>query len=154
MPAPRPAPPLLPPTILCPTTHPPPPPTRSYSGSGNKAFALSTALWTFQQRGVLEVSALRHRKAATGELNPVLYRVNDDVEFEIDIFEVVDGKRQPYKWVAVAARALFAAWSRPGGRQGAAPGQMGPAPATLAPERAHRGGGRPPASPSTPSVAL
>jgi oligosaccharyltransferase complex subunit beta len=45
---------------------------------------------------VLEWSAPRHRKTATGELNPPLYRVNDDVEFEIDVKELSDGAERPY----------------------------------------------------------
>jgi len=69
---------------------------RSYPKSGNRAFCLGVALWTFQRRGVLEWSAPRHRKTATGELNPPLYRVNDDVEFEIDVKELSDGAERPY----------------------------------------------------------
>lgn len=80
---------------------------KSYPKSGNEAFAVAAALWTFQQRGVLEASAPRHRKvgagpAAAAEESPGLYRVNDDAEFEIDIFEVTGaakeggGERRPY----------------------------------------------------------
>lgn len=69
----------------------------SFPKSGNRAFCLSSALWALQQRGVLDVSAPRHRKVSTGEEGPELYRVEDEVEFEIDIFEVEGGKRTPYK---------------------------------------------------------
>ncbi|GBF95806.1 hypothetical protein Rsub_08242 [Raphidocelis subcapitata] len=69
--------------------------SKSFTKSGNRAFALAVALWTFQQRGVLEASAPRHRKVG-GEAEPALYRINDEVEFAIDIFEVNGGERKPY----------------------------------------------------------
>jgi hypothetical protein len=48
---------------------------------------------------VLEASAPRHRNVVTGEEGPSPYRVKDEVQFEIDIFEVEGGERRPFKWV-------------------------------------------------------
>ncbi|KIZ07826.1 oligosaccharyltransferase complex subunit beta [Monoraphidium neglectum] len=70
---------------------------KSYPQSGNRAFALAATLWAFQQRGVLEASAPRHRNVVTGEEGPSPYRVKDEVQFEIDIFEVEGGERRPFK---------------------------------------------------------
>ncbi|KAI8463906.1 MAG: Dolichyl-diphosphooligosaccharide--protein glycosyltransferase subunit WBP1 [Monoraphidium minutum] len=71
---------------------------KKYPKSGNRAFALATMLWAMQQRGVLEVGEPRHRTlSGTGpEESPPLYRVNDEAEFEIDIWELEGGQRRPY----------------------------------------------------------
>jgi oligosaccharyltransferase complex subunit beta len=66
--------------------------------SGNEQLAVSASLWAFQQRGVLMVEGPRHRLLtdAPGSPAPAGYRVNDEVEFALDVWEVVDGKKKPF----------------------------------------------------------
>lgn len=56
--------------------------------SGNKEFCMATALWAFQRRGVLTVKEedIRHWNVDT-RLSPEMYRINDDIHFEIKVFE-------------------------------------------------------------------
>ncbi|KAI8472693.1 MAG: dolichyl-diphosphooligosaccharide-protein glycosyltransferase [Monoraphidium minutum] len=71
----------------------------SFPESGNRAFTLAAALWAFQRRAVLRASPPRHRvvTAGRGEEGPPLYRVKDEVEFEVDIFEGRGDGEVPYK---------------------------------------------------------
>lgn len=65
--------------------------------SGNQDFCIGVARWTFQDRGVLRAENLRHRYQEDKGGQPTLYRVNDDVEFLVDISEYDGGKWLPYK---------------------------------------------------------
>lgn len=57
------------------------------SGSkGNLPFMEDVLSWTFQLKGVLKASNLRHRVIG-GEIAPARYRVKDDVEIAVDIEE-------------------------------------------------------------------
>ncbi|GFH25490.1 dolichyl-diphosphooligosaccharide--protein glycosyltransferase 48 kDa subunit [Haematococcus lacustris] len=66
--------------------------------SGNAAFALSVARWALQDRGVLEAEGLQHRLVAAplGSPAPSHYRVLDDVEFSVKLWEREAGARRPY----------------------------------------------------------
>ncbi|PNH04740.1 Dolichyl-diphosphooligosaccharide--protein glycosyltransferase subunit [Tetrabaena socialis] len=66
------------------------------AGSANRAFCLTLALWAFQERGVLVASNLRHHLLGSDE-QPAGYRVNDEVEFAVDVMEVTGGVAKPYK---------------------------------------------------------
>eukprot|EP00199_Chlamydomonas_sp_CCMP681_P000714 CAMPEP_0119107804 /NCGR_PEP_ID=MMETSP1180-20130426/11608_1 /TAXON_ID=3052 ORGANISM="Chlamydomonas cf sp, Strain CCMP681" /NCGR_SAMPLE_ID=MMETSP1180 /ASSEMBLY_ACC=CAM_ASM_000741 /LENGTH=437 /DNA_ID=CAMNT_0007093347 /DNA_START=11 /DNA_END=1324 /DNA_ORIENTATION=+ len=75
-------------------------PSKTTAGkSGNAEFVSALALWTLQDRGVLRAEGLRHRllSAPEGSSSPYGYRVSDDVEFAVDIFEFKAGQKQPYK---------------------------------------------------------
>lgn len=64
--------------------------------TGNEEFAVNLALWTFKESGVLTAENLRHHlQGSDGEVG--MYRVNDDVEFSIDISEYQKGQWGPYK---------------------------------------------------------
>ena len=76
---------------------------RSYAHSGNRDFTVSTARWAFQDRGVLKAENLRHRIVGTNSSSSGTgggaegYRVLDEVEFLVDIFEYEGDRKMPYK---------------------------------------------------------
>lgn len=66
----------------------------------NEAFASAISKWAFQERGVLRASNLSHRVvsgAHPGAVKPERYRINDEVEFSVDIHECADGDCKPFK---------------------------------------------------------
>lgn len=52
--------------------------------------------WAFHEHGVLRVTNVHHSHAGEQE-QPDWYRVSDDLEFGLDIFELVGGVWQPFK---------------------------------------------------------
>ncbi len=73
---------------------------RRLGRAGNAAFADAVSRWAFQERGVLRAANLTHRVLAgahPGAVAPERYRVNDDVEFAVDILECADGACAPFK---------------------------------------------------------
>lgn len=66
------------------------------SKSENARLAADVLHWSAHERGVLKASALRHRIVG-GEEQPAVYRINDDVEVELDIEECSEGVCKPYK---------------------------------------------------------
>eukprot|EP00347_Sterkiella_histriomuscorum_P002855 403366536 len=71
----------------------------SLQSSANYVFCKELYQWTFQQRGVLQISNLRHNKkgeAWTG-VNPENYRILDELEFNVDIQQKLpDGSLVPF----------------------------------------------------------
>ncbi len=66
----------------------------------NQALCEAVSKWAFQERGVLKASGLSHRViqgAEAGAVAPERYRVNDLVEFSVQIEECTDGVCAPYK---------------------------------------------------------
>jgi len=62
------------------------------TSSSNFGFCKQLAQWNFQQRGVLKIENMRHKRAGsewTGS-NPENYRITDDMEMTADIFEKND----------------------------------------------------------------
>ena len=79
---------------------PAPPPPCSLGATGNEALATAVCKWAFQERGVLRATNLSHTivtGSLPGAVRPELYRVNDDVEFSVNIQECIDGVCGPYK---------------------------------------------------------
>lgn len=75
-------------------------PCRSLGAVANRAFCDAISKWAFQERGVLRASGLSHRVvegAEAGAVAPERYRVNDLVEFSVQIHECADGACTPYK---------------------------------------------------------
>ncbi|PNW72980.1 hypothetical protein CHLRE_14g614100v5 [Chlamydomonas reinhardtii] len=66
------------------------------TATANKDFVNTLTRWTFQDRGVLVASNMRHHLLGS-EDQPWGYRVNDDVEFLVDVMEVEGGESKPYK---------------------------------------------------------
>eukprot|EP00899_Mesostigma_viride_P002733 jgi/Mesvir1/12460/Mv00614-RA.1 len=54
--------------------------------SGNQQLATELSKWVFHERGSLQVRNLRHVKVADG-LTPTVYRINDEIEFSVEIYE-------------------------------------------------------------------
>jgi len=56
--------------------------------SGNEDFAVELSKWNFQGRGLLRAFGLTHQLADhTGGVNPLTYRVKDNIEFSVTIEE-------------------------------------------------------------------
>ncbi|EFN54342.1 hypothetical protein CHLNCDRAFT_8673, partial [Chlorella variabilis] len=73
---------------------------QSLGAVANRAFCDAISKWAFQERGVLRASGLSHRVvegAEAGAVAPERYRVNDLVEFSVQIHECADGACTPYK---------------------------------------------------------
>eukprot|EP00249_Psilotum_nudum_P014079 c24654_g1_i2 orf=471-1802(-) len=69
--------------------------SRSYAKSGNEQFAVELSKWAFHERGHLKVLNVRHHKV--GETNePSMYRICDDVEFFVEIYEWTGEEWKPY----------------------------------------------------------
>lgn len=71
---------------------------KKHAKSGNEIFAKNVAEWTFQERGVLRTSNVRHHRVNETEA-PAMYTIRDDIEYSIQI-EEWNGKR----WVPFAAK--------------------------------------------------
>lgn len=61
---------------------------KAYQKSGNKDFSLLNMLWACQRRGVLSVSDddVKHWDRAS-QTTKEIYRVNDEIHFEVGVFE-------------------------------------------------------------------
>ncbi|GFR51513.1 hypothetical protein Agub_g13928 [Astrephomene gubernaculifera] len=69
---------------------------RTKTSTANRAVCLSLARWAFQESGVLVASGLRHHLLGQAE-QPWGYRVNDEVEFLVDVVEREGNSTRPYK---------------------------------------------------------
>lgn len=67
-----------------------------FGKAGNRVFCDEVTKWAFHERGVLRVTNMHHSHAGKQE-QPDWYRVNDDLEFGLDISELVGGVWQPFK---------------------------------------------------------
>ena len=63
---------------------------------GNREFCIAVAQWLFHERGLLRPSNMRHHKVGETE-RPEAYRVSDELEFSLDLQELVQGRWQPYQ---------------------------------------------------------
>ncbi|KAK9455216.1 Dolichyl-diphosphooligosaccharide--protein glycosyltransferase subunit WBP1 [Dipodascopsis uninucleata] len=64
--------------------------------TSNKEFALSLSKWVFQERGVLRLNYVNHKLVNTTEMNPTIYRVKQDISYEISISQYADDEWIPY----------------------------------------------------------
>lgn len=71
---------------------------KKFDKSGNEAFAKNVAEWTFQERGILRTSNVRHHRVNETEA-PSMYTIKEDIEYSIQI-EEWNGRR----WVPFAAK--------------------------------------------------
>ncbi|KAK6946206.1 Dolichyl-diphosphooligosaccharide--protein glycosyltransferase 48kDa subunit [Dillenia turbinata] len=63
--------------------------------SGNEQFLTELSKWIFHERGHLKAVNVRHHKAGEGE-EPGMYRINDDLEYSVEIFEWSGTSWVPY----------------------------------------------------------
>lgn len=68
--------------------------SEAFPQSGNMAFCMDIAMWTFKKNGVLRVKDVSHYLASDKQ-TPVAYTIEQDVVYKIAIEELVEGK-----WVA------------------------------------------------------
>ncbi|CAL9073127.1 unnamed protein product [Musa textilis] len=63
--------------------------------SGNEQFVTEISKWVFHERGHLKAVNLHHHKV--GETNePSMYRINDDLEYSVEIYEWSGSSWEPY----------------------------------------------------------
>ncbi|KAI3451740.1 hypothetical protein Pfo_008405 [Paulownia fortunei] len=66
-----------------------------YAKSGNEQFVTELSKWIFHERGHLKAVNLKHNKVGETE-EPPIYRINDDLEFSVEIFEWSGTSWVPY----------------------------------------------------------
>ncbi|XP_062189072.1 dolichyl-diphosphooligosaccharide--protein glycosyltransferase 48 kDa subunit [Phragmites australis] len=63
--------------------------------AGNEQFVTETSKWVFHERGHLKAGNVKHHKV--GETNePGMYRINDDLEYSVEIYEWSGTSWKPY----------------------------------------------------------
>ncbi|XP_041015786.1 dolichyl-diphosphooligosaccharide--protein glycosyltransferase 48 kDa subunit [Juglans microcarpa x Juglans regia] len=66
-----------------------------YEKSGNEQFLTELSKWVFHERGHLKAMNVQHHKA--GEANePAMYRINDDLEYSVEIYEWSGRSWEPF----------------------------------------------------------
>ncbi|KAH7661742.1 Dolichyl-diphosphooligosaccharide--protein glycotransferase protein [Dioscorea alata] len=66
-----------------------------YEKSGNEQFVTEISKWVFHERGHLKAVNVKHSKA--GETSePAIYRINDDLEYSLEIYEWSGTSWKPY----------------------------------------------------------
>ncbi|KAL5987671.1 Dolichyl-diphosphooligosaccharide--protein glycosyltransferase 48 kDa subunit [Asimina triloba] len=63
--------------------------------SGNEQFATEISKWVFHERGHLKAVNVKHHKVGETE-EPAIYRINDDVEYSVEIYEWSGRSWKPY----------------------------------------------------------
>ena len=71
------------------------PGSKKYSKSGNRAFVTAMSEWVFREKGILRIGDVKHHIQGEKE-SPVAYTVMDNVNYYIEIDELVGGKWTPY----------------------------------------------------------
>ncbi|KAK6125476.1 hypothetical protein DH2020_040784 [Rehmannia glutinosa] len=66
-----------------------------YGKSGNEQFVTELSKWIFHERGHLKAVNLKHNKVGETE-EPPIYRINDDLEFSVEIYEWSGTSWVPY----------------------------------------------------------
>ncbi|XP_008786131.2 dolichyl-diphosphooligosaccharide--protein glycosyltransferase 48 kDa subunit [Phoenix dactylifera] len=66
-----------------------------YEKSGNEQFVTEISKWVFHERGHLKAVNVRHHKV--GETTePAMYRINDDLDYSVEIYEWSGTSWKPY----------------------------------------------------------
>ncbi|CAN6680280.1 unnamed protein product [Malus baccata var. baccata] len=69
--------------------------SNKFEKSGNEQFVTELSKWIFHERGHLKAVNVRHNKV--GENNePAIYRINDDLDYYIEIYEWSGKSWEPY----------------------------------------------------------
>lgn len=69
-------------------------PTR-YGKSGNEQFVTELSKWVFHERGHLKAVNVKHNKIGQSE-EPAMYRINDELEYSVEIYEWSGTSWEPY----------------------------------------------------------
>ena len=73
------------------------PGAKKFDQSGNRDLAAALSKWVFKEVGVLRVGEVAHYLQGDRENVPAAYTIEDDVHYEIEIQELVNGEWVPYK---------------------------------------------------------
>jgi oligosaccharyltransferase complex subunit beta len=69
--------------------------SNKFEKSGNEQFVTELSKWIFHERGHLKAINVRHNKV--GETNePAMYRITDDLEYSVEIYEWSGSSWEPY----------------------------------------------------------
>ncbi|KAJ6990069.1 dolichyl-diphosphooligosaccharide--protein glycosyltransferase 48 kDa subunit-like [Populus alba x Populus x berolinensis] len=68
---------------------------KKYDKSGNEQFVTELSKWVFHERGHLKAVNLRHNKAGETD-EPAMYRIKDDLDFSVEIYEWSGKSWEPY----------------------------------------------------------
>lgn len=63
--------------------------------SGNEQFLTELSKWVFHERGHLKAVNVRHHRAGESD-EPAIYRINDDLEYSVEIYEWSGTNWEPY----------------------------------------------------------
>lgn len=66
-----------------------------HAKSGNEQFLTELSKWVFHERGHLKAVNVRHHKVAETD-EPAMYRINDDLEYAVEIYEWSGKSWEPY----------------------------------------------------------
>ncbi|KAJ4829368.1 Dolichyl-diphosphooligosaccharide--protein glycosyltransferase 48 kDa subunit [Turnera subulata] len=66
-----------------------------YEKSGNEQFVTELSKWVFHERGHLKAVNLRHNKVGETD-EPAMYRIKDDLDFAVEIYEWSGQSWEPY----------------------------------------------------------
>ncbi|XP_019173145.1 PREDICTED: dolichyl-diphosphooligosaccharide--protein glycosyltransferase 48 kDa subunit-like [Ipomoea nil] len=66
-----------------------------YEKCGNEQFVTELSKWIFHERGHLKAINLKHHKIGENE-EPAMYRIKDDLEFSVEIYEWSGTSWEPY----------------------------------------------------------
>ncbi|KAJ4715045.1 Dolichyl-diphosphooligosaccharide--protein glycosyltransferase 48 kDa subunit [Melia azedarach] len=69
--------------------------SNKYEKSGNEQFLTELSKWVFHERGHLKAVNVRHHKVGATE-GPASYRIKDDLEFSVEIYEWSGKSWEPY----------------------------------------------------------
>ncbi|CAH1421633.1 unnamed protein product [Lactuca virosa] len=69
--------------------------SNKYAKSGNQQFATEISKWVFHERGHLKAVNVRHHRAGETD-EPSIYRINDDLEYLVEIYEWSGSSWEPY----------------------------------------------------------
>ncbi|XP_058190601.1 dolichyl-diphosphooligosaccharide--protein glycosyltransferase 48 kDa subunit [Rhododendron vialii] len=66
-----------------------------HAKSGNEQFLTELSKWVFHERGHLKAVNVRHHKVGETD-EPAMYRINDDLEYAVEIYEWSGKSWEPY----------------------------------------------------------
>ncbi|KAK9681410.1 hypothetical protein RND81_10G000400 [Saponaria officinalis] len=66
-----------------------------YKKSGNEQFVTELSRWIFHERGHLKTVNMRHNKIEQAD-EPSMYRITDDLEYSVEIYEWSGKSWEPY----------------------------------------------------------
>ncbi|KAK9458745.1 Dolichyl-diphosphooligosaccharide--protein glycosyltransferase subunit WBP1 [Lipomyces oligophaga] len=64
--------------------------------TSNRDLAVQLSKWVFQEKSVIKLTSVTHNLVNSTELNPSIYRVKEEVEYQIGLSEFVEGEWVPF----------------------------------------------------------